>query len=105
MSDARCHELEDEVNSLRAQLNRGLDPTEESDTDGELNEGPLTEAMYPLINNFSPLPAMSEFPGNPNMTNFITEWKRGGTDWCIALNPNVKHVLDISLVRTFNHER
>ena len=106
MCDARCHELEDEVNDLRAQLNRGLDPTEESDTDGEPGEaGPLIEAMYPSVNDFSPSPAKSELPENLNMTNFTTEWKRGGTDWFIALNPNVNHVLDITLVGTFNHER
>ena len=102
MSDARCHELEDEVNSLRAQLDRGLDPTEESDTDGEPGDpGP----MYPLVNDSSPLPAISELPENLNIMNFTPEWKRGGNEWSIALNPNVKHVLDITLVRTFNHNR
>ena len=102
MSDARCHELEDEVNSLRAQLDRGLDPTEESDTDGEPGDaGP----MYPPVNDSSPLPAISELPENINIMNFTPEWKRGGTEWSIALNPNVKHVLDITLVRTFNHNR
>jgi hypothetical protein len=102
MSDARCHELEDEVNSLRAQLNRWLDPTEESNTDSKPDgAGP----MYPLVNDFSPLPATSELPENLNITNFTTEWKRGGTDWSIALNPYVEHVLNIALIRTFNHER
>ena len=102
MSGVRCYELEGEVNSLRAQLNRGLDPTEESDTGSEPGDA---EPMYPLVNDFSPLPAMSKLPENLNNTNFTPEWKRGGTDWSIALNPNVKHVLDIILVRTLNHDR
>jgi len=104
VSDARCHELEDKVNSLRALLNRGLDLTEESDTDGE--PGDAGSTMYPLINDFTgPLPALSDLPENLNTTNFTTEWKRGGADWSIGIDPNVKHVLDITLVRTFNHER
>ena len=102
MSGVRCYELEGEVNRLRAQLNRGLDPTEESDTDSEPGGA---EPMYPPVNDSSPLPAISEFPENLNNTIFTPEWKCGGTDWSIALNPNVKHVLDITLVRTFNHER
>ena len=102
MSDARCHELEDEVNSLRTQLDRGLDPTEESDTDGEPGDAGL---MYPPVNDSSPLPAISELPENINIMNFTPEWKRGGTEWSIALNPNVKHVLDITLIRTINHDR
>ena len=102
MSGVRCYELEGEVNTLRAQLNCGLDPTEESDTGSEPGDA---EPMYPLVNDFSALPAMSKLPENLNNTNFTPEWKHGGTDWSIALNPNVKHILDIILVRTLNHDR
>ena len=49
--------------------------------------------------------ASSSFPEEYNVHSIPPEYKKEGNDWFAIFNPNVKRVLDVTLVHTLMHER
>ena len=49
--------------------------------------------------------ANSSFPDDLDIHTGAPELKKEGSDWFAIFNPNVKRVLDVSLVHTLMHER